>query len=172
MTNREIQGDTMTTGTDQNTSISCGIDVGVPPSSAFAVFTAGFDRWWNRDHHLLKAELKQAVIEEDVGGRVYEESVDGEICEWGEVLAWDPPRQFAFSWRIGTDWGVPTKDAPYSVVTVSFTATDAGTHVDLVHSGLDAHGDGWQKIRDSVGQDNGWPGLLDLFTAEAAKATA
>ena len=75
----------MTTGTDQNTSISCGIDVSVPPASAFAVFTAGFDRWWNRDHHLLKADLKQAVIEAGVGGRVYEESVDGEICEQAYV---------------------------------------------------------------------------------------
>lgn len=160
----------MTASTDQNTSISCGIDVGVAPASAFAVFTAGFDRWWNRDHHLLAGDLKRAVIEEGVGGRVYEESVDGEICEWGEVLAWDPPRSFAFSWRIGVDFGVPPADAPYSVVTVTFTPTDAGTHVELVHSKLDAHGDGWQKLRDSVGNDGGWPGLLDLFATEAAAA--
>ena len=160
----------MTASTDQNTSISTGIDVGVAPSTAFAVFTAGFDRWWNRDHHLLDGELKRAVIEDGVGGRVYEESVDGEICEWGEVLAWDPPRSFAFSWRIGSEFDVPAADAPHSVVTVTFSPVDTGTHVELVHSQLDAHGDGWEKLRDGVGSDGGWPGLLDLFGAEAARA--
>ena len=160
----------MTASTDQNTSISTAVDVAVTPSTAFAVFTAGFDRWWNRDHHLLAGDLERAVIEEGVGGRVYEESVDGEVCEWGEVLAWDPPRSFAFSWRIGVDFGVPAKDAPHSIVTVTFTPVDAGTHVELVHSQLDAHGDGWHKLRDSVSQDGGWPGLLELFATEAATA--
>lgn len=153
----------MSAAVESNTSISASIDVAVARERAFDVFTAGLDRWWNRDHHLLSGELKRAVIEEGVGGRVYEESVDGEICEWGEVLAWDPPSSFAYSWRIGTDWAVPAKDAPYSVVTVTFTATETGTHVELTHSNLDAHGEGWQQMRDSVGSDGGWPGLLELY---------
>src|SRR5947208_15082175 len=107
----------MSSATSATTSVSSGVDVTVAPQTAFDVFTAGFDRWWNRDHHLLPGDLKRAVIEEGVAGRVFEESVDGEICEWGEVLAWDPPRSFAFSWRIATDWAVPAKDAPHRVVT-------------------------------------------------------
>lgn len=158
----------MTAGTDQNTSISCGIDVATAPQSAFAVFTAGFDRWWNREHHLLPGDLKRAVIEEGVGGRVYEESIDGEICEWGEVLAWDPPHSFAYSWRIGADWAAPATDAPFSIVTVTFTANEVGTHVEIVHSGLDAHGEGWQTVRDSISNDDGWPGLLRLYAVAAA----
>ena len=156
------------TSSTANTSISASIDVTVPQQRAFDVFTAGFDRWWNRDHHLLSGEMKRAVIEEGVGGRVFEQSVDGEICEWGEVLAWDPPASFAFSWRIGTDWAPPAEGAPYSTVTVTFTPTDTGTRVDLVHSGLDAHGEGWRELRDSVGSDGGWPGLLELFAAATA----
>jgi uncharacterized protein YndB with AHSA1/START domain len=75
---------------------------------------------------------------------------------------------FAFSWRIGPEFAVPAPDAPHSVVTVTFTPTDDGTRVDLVHSGLDAHGDGWQQLRDSVGGESGWPGLLQLYAAAAA----
>jgi uncharacterized protein YndB with AHSA1/START domain len=158
----------MSASTSEATSVHASTEVAVPAGRAFDVFTAGFDTWWNREHHLLPGELKRAVIEEGVGGRVYEESVDGEICQWGEVLTWQPPRSFAFTWRIGVDFDVPATDAPYSVVTVTFTPTDAGTRVDLVHSGLDAHGEGWEKLRDSVGTDSGWPGLLQLYAAAAS----
>jgi uncharacterized protein YndB with AHSA1/START domain len=160
----------MSAATDQSTSITTGIDVAVPPQRAFDVFTLGLDRWWNRAHHLLPAELDEVGIEPFAGGRVWERCVDGTECAWGEVLTWEPPRTFAFAWRIGTNWGVPEPDAPYSVVTVTFTPTESGTRVDLVHSGLDAHGDGWQKIRENVGTGSGWPGLLELFSAEAVAA--
>ncbi|MDT4939170.1 MAG: hypothetical protein QOG80_2841, partial [Pseudonocardiales bacterium] len=49
------------------------------------------------------------------------------------------------------------------VVTVSFTPSDAGTRVVLVHSNLDAHGAGWQQLRDSVSGAGGWPDLLRRY---------
>ncbi|MDT4937909.1 MAG: hypothetical protein QOG80_1580, partial [Pseudonocardiales bacterium] len=90
----------MSATTDQRTSITTGIDVAIPPPSAFDVFTTGFDQWWNRNHHLLPGELAAVGIDPFAGGRVWERSVDGEECTWGEVLTWDPPRTFAFAWRI------------------------------------------------------------------------
>ena len=33
---------------------------------AFEVFTAGFNTWWPRQHHLSDADLAEAVIERDV----------------------------------------------------------------------------------------------------------
>jgi hypothetical protein len=52
-----------------------------------------------------------------------------------------------------------------SRVTVTFTPTDAGTRVALVHYQLDAHGSGWEALRAGVSSDGGWPSLLRLFAA-------
>ena len=153
--------------TDQSTAVRTNIQVDTTPEQAFEVFTTGIDRWWLRSHHLLPDELKRVGMEPHVGGAMWEESETGELCTWGRVITWDPPRTFAFSWLIGPDWQVPPADAVGSRVTVTFTPADGGTRVDLVHDQLDAHGAGWEQIRDAVARDNGWPGLLRRY-AEAA----
>lgn len=155
----------MTIQTDDTATARSSIEVGAPPDRAFEVFTAGLDRWWNRAHHLLEDELAEVGIEPFVGGRMWERSTTGEECTWGRVLTWDPPGSFAFSWQIGPDWAVPAADAPASRVTVTFTPVDAGTRVDLVHDRIDAHGAGWEGIRDSVRGEGGWSGLLRLYAA-------
>ena len=71
---------------------------------AFRVFTDKFDRWWPRDHHIGKAELKEAVLEPRAGGRWYEIGVDGSQCDWGKVLAYEPPRRLLLAWQLNADW--------------------------------------------------------------------
>jgi uncharacterized protein YndB with AHSA1/START domain len=153
----------MTAPTDNATMARATIDVAAPPERAFDVFTNRFDRWWNREHHLLPGTLKECGVEPRVGGKVWEENDAGERCTWGRVLTWDPPRTFAYTWQIGTDWKVPAEDAVGSRVTVTFTPTDTGTRVELVHDQLDVHGPGWEALRDTF--DSGWPELLVLFAA-------
>ena len=153
----------MTTQTDAAARTS--VEVTAQPDRAFEVFTSGIDRWWNREHHLLAGELAAVSIEPFAGGRVFERNDAGDECTWGRVLTWDPPTTFAFSWQIGTDWAVPAADAPGSRVTVTFTPVDGGTRVDLVHDRIDVHGQGWERLRDSVGGPGGWQGLLQLFAA-------
>jgi hypothetical protein len=148
---------------EDSTVVRVAIEVEAAPGHAFGVFTSGIDSWWTRSHHVQDGELKQIGIDPFVGGRLWEENDAGEICAWGRVLTWNPPREFAFSWLIGTDWGVPAPDAPARRVTVTFTPTDSGTLVELVHDQLDAHGSGWESIRDAVGGENGWPVGLRQF---------
>ncbi|MBY8874381.1 SRPBCC family protein [Micromonospora sp. PLK6-60] len=155
----------MTTHTDQDSSVRSSIHVAVPPERAFEVFTSGIDTWWIREHHLLPGELKEVGIDPHEGGRLWEQNDAGEVCAWGRVLTWDPPRTFAFAWLIGTDWQPPAPDAPSSRVTVTFTPTDTGTQVDLVHDRLDAHGPGWPGMRASVAGEGGWPTLLQRYGA-------
>jgi uncharacterized protein YndB with AHSA1/START domain len=157
----------MTAQTGNATTVRASVDVAASPERSFEVFTAGFDGWWNRDHHLLPGTLKACGIEPYVGGRVWEENDAGETCTWGRVLGWDPPRSFAYSCQIGTDWGVPAADAPGSTVTVTFTPTETGMHVELVHDHLDVHGDGWEEMRDSISSDGGWNTLLRRYAAAA-----
>lgn len=151
--------------TDQDTVVRASVEIAATPEHAFTVFTSGIDRWWNRSHHLLAGQLKQIGVDPEVGGRMWEENDAGDVCTWGRVLTWDPPHAFAFSWLIGPDWKVPAAGAVGSRVTVTFTPTDAGTRVDLVHDQLDAHGPGWEGVRDGVGSDGGWPGSLRQFAA-------
>jgi hypothetical protein len=49
---------------------------------AFRVFTAEFDRWWPRSHHIGKPPMTKAIIEPFVGGRCCSEQEDGTDCPW------------------------------------------------------------------------------------------
>ena len=155
----------MTTHTDETSLVRTTIDVSVPPERAFEVFTTGIDSWWTRAHHVQTGELKEMGVDPFVGGRMWEENDAGEVCTWGSVLTWSPPLVFAFSWLIGPDWAVPGPDAPGSRVTVTFTPTATGTAVTLIHDQLDAHGPGWESVREGVGSDAGWPAGLRQFAA-------
>jgi uncharacterized protein YndB with AHSA1/START domain len=160
----------MTLQADNPTLVSTAIDVAIPPEHAFRVFTDGMDSWWTRSHHVQPGNLRRIGVDPQVGGRLWEENDAGDVCVWGRVLTWDPPNRFVFSWLIGPDWAVPAADAPGSRVTVTFTPITDGTRVALVHDRLDAHGPGWESVRDGVGSDGGWPaGLRQL--AEAALAS-
>jgi hypothetical protein len=67
------------------------IKVAAAPDHAFHVFTAGMSRWWLKSDSINKSPIKDIVIEPKAGGRWFERSEDGSECEWGKVLAWEPP---------------------------------------------------------------------------------
>jgi hypothetical protein len=68
------------------------ITVNASAARAFDVFTKDMTSWWPlATHHIAKVDAKEAVIEPFVKGRWFERGVDGTECEWGTVLAWDPP---------------------------------------------------------------------------------
>ena len=52
------------------TSVTRQITVEAPIERAFDVFTTGIGTWWNPDHHILQAELKEMVFEPFVGGHI------------------------------------------------------------------------------------------------------
>jgi uncharacterized protein YndB with AHSA1/START domain len=73
------------------------LTIEAPLDRAFRVFTANMGAWWPKEHHIGKAELKDCVIEPKVNGRWYELGEDGTACEWGKVLAGDPPRRLVLA---------------------------------------------------------------------------
>ena len=137
---------------------------------AFKVFTEGFDTWWPRSHHIGSSPMKRAVIEGFVGGRCYSEQVDGTDCPWGEVTIWEPPRRFVFAWLITPEWKYQPDRAKASEVEVRFTPLgDGTTRVDLEHRHFERYGEGGEKMRDGVGSDGGWGGLLQIFKTTAER---
>ena len=83
---------TTTTPQDQVTTVQKSVTVKADLEHAFNVFTAGFDTWWPRSHHIGKKPLQKAVIEPRAGGRCFGREADGTECQWGTVTTWEPPQ--------------------------------------------------------------------------------
>ena len=142
------------------------VTVAASPQHAFDVFTRGFDRWWPRSHSIGASPLQTAVIEPKKGGRWFAKLQDGSECDWGEVLAWEPPRRVLLSWRIGADWAIHPD--LLTEVEVIFTPDGKSTRVSLEHRLLENMGDGAEAMRAQLDSDGGWNGLLKLFADVAA----
>lgn len=148
----------------RDTVVRTEIVVGAPIDRAFRAFTEQFDRIKPREHNMLGADIAESVFEPRPGGRVYDRGVDGSECQWGRVLAYEPPDRLLFSWDIDAQWQIESDLARTSEVEVRFTAEDdGGTRVVLEHRHLDRHGDGWEGMREGVAGDQGWPLYLQRF---------
>jgi hypothetical protein len=155
----------------QDSSVRRSITVKTTQKRAFEIFTADFDSWWPRSHHIGKSPMKRALIEGRVGGRCYSEQADGTDCPWGEVTLWEPPKRFVMAWNINLDWQYESDPAKSSEVEVRFTPELGGsTRVDLEHRNFERLGTDWEKMRDGVSAVGGWGSLLELFAAQADRA--
>jgi uncharacterized protein YndB with AHSA1/START domain len=142
------------------------IHVAASPERAFDVFTRQMGAWWPLEsHHIGKANAKDAVVEPRVGGRWFERGEDGSECDWGRVLAWDPPRRLVLSWEISADWSADASIK--SEVEVRFTADGGGTRVDLEHRALEHYGARAEEMRGIFDSEGGWTGMLAKFAAHA-----
>ena len=85
-------------------------------------------------------------------------------CAWARVLVYEPPNRVVLSWDINLEWKIETDSTRASEVEVRFVAeTPTRTRVELEHRHLVRHGDGWEQMRDAVGSDGGWTGVLGHF---------
>ena len=152
------------TETSNATAVSASIEVGVGVERAFAVFTRDFGAFKPAEHNLLTAPIAETVVETHVGGHVIDRGVDGSECPWANVLAYEPPTRFVFSWNISPNWSIETDTEKRSEVEVTFTALEGDrTRVDINHRHLDRHGEGWDGVREGVSTEEGWPLYLRRY---------
>lgn len=145
------------------------VTVKASQQKAFEVFTSGFGRWWPASHCIGSSPLKTAVIEPRVGGRWYETGEDGRECQWGEVLAWEPPSRVLLAWRIGADWKYDPQ--LLTEVEVRFVPLgEAGTRVELEHRLLENYGERAAAASERLDSEGGWQSLLAIYAKEAAAA--
>lgn len=134
---------------------------------AFRVFTAEYDTWWPRSHHIGKSPMKKAIIEGRSRGRCYTEQEDGTECDWGTVLVWEPPHRFVMAWQITHEWGYEPDLSKSSEVEIRFISEPGGfTRVDLEHRHFERHGEGGATMRKAVDSSGGWGELMELFAAK------
>ena len=140
------------------------VTVNASPEVAFEIFTADFDSWWPRSHHLGKTPMTKGIIEGRKGGRCYTEHEDGSEVDWGTVTVWEPPRRLAFSWQIAADWTCEPDLSKASEVEVRFTPEAGGnTRVDLEHRHFERMTSGAEAMRAGVSAEGGWGSLLQMF---------
>jgi uncharacterized protein YndB with AHSA1/START domain len=143
------------------------IVVEAPRDRAFAVFTEGMTSWWPLEaYSIAPGPMAEAVIEPREGGRWFERSEDGSECEWGRVLAWEPPDRVVLVWQLSPDWQYDA--GLHTEIEVRFTAEDERrTRVELEHRGLENYAERAEQMRTILGSDDGWGGLLRRFAAAA-----
>lgn len=150
------------------------IRVRAPMERAFNVFVEHMEAWWPATHHIGKTPFQAIFVEPRVGGRWYEVNANGEQCLWGTVLKWEPPQRVAFSWHVGPghdqpDWVFDPDVSKASEVEIRFTAEESGmTLVELEHSKLERHGEGYQQLRAMFDGPGAWEGILSFYAQRVA----
>jgi uncharacterized protein YndB with AHSA1/START domain len=140
--------------------------VEVPKERAFEVFVDRLGSWWPREYTWAGANLDEIGIEAKVDGRCFERSKDGSVADWGTVLTFARPEHIVFAWQINADRSPEPNLTLSSRVDVRFTSPSPDTAtVLLVHRDFPRHGPGWQKYRANMASKNGWPLILDRYTA-------
>ncbi len=162
MTQQPVSG-----ATDPN-RIRKALRVEAPQAVAWRVFTEQMGRWWPLDNYKIgKAKAIDAIIEPLVGGRWYERGDDGSTCDWGSVLAWEPPACLVLSWDITADWQYDR--SLQTEIELRFIPDGKAARVELEHRRLDRYGtrrDEMYRIFDTEG--GGWGELLKIFARVAA----
>jgi uncharacterized protein YndB with AHSA1/START domain len=149
-------------------AINGKVSVGVPVDQAFRVFTDSFNTWWPPEYHIGQADIAEAILEPREGGRWYERGVDGSECNWGRVLAWEPPHRLVVTWQINGEWQYDPDPEHASEVEVRFTADGPDrTTVELEHRHLDRLVGG-QAMREAIGGAGGWTSVLERYATAVA----
>jgi uncharacterized protein YndB with AHSA1/START domain len=150
-------------------SVFKSVRVKAPIERAFSVFVEQMETWWPATHHIAKQPFQTIIVEPRKGGGWYERDAEGNKCNWGTVLAWDPPHLVRFSWHLGPghdapDWKFDPDLTRASEVEIRFTAEAAGTTlVELTHSRLERHGGDTAKLRDLFDGPGAWSAILAKF---------
>jgi len=121
-----------------NDPLRISFDVACAAEHAFTIWTARISAWWPRDH-TISGQAEQIVLQDRVGGRIYERAADGTEHEWGEVTVWQPPERLGYLWYLGRE------PADATDVEIRFTARGAAqTRIEITHRG-------WERLGQAAG---------------------
>lgn len=156
----------MAAETVQNTTVRKTLHVTVPVEKAFQVFAERMGSWWPASHHIAGTPFQEVVVEPRAGGRWFERDAKGAECEWGSVIAYEPPKKLVLAWHLQPDFKFSADKARASEVVLEFVSEGPeSTRVEFEHRHIDRHGEGWEKLR--AGVDPGWGVVLAGYVAAA-----
>jgi uncharacterized protein YndB with AHSA1/START domain len=162
-----MMADQIMPGSFDPNSVRKVVSVEAPREVAWRVFTQQMGSWWPlATYKIGKADAVDAVIEPRVGGRWYERGDDGSTCDWGRVLAWEPPSRLVLSWDITADWQYDP--ALQTEIEVCFLDEgDGGMRVEFEHRRLDRFDDRRDEMRAIFDTHGDWGRFLAAFAQTA-----
>jgi uncharacterized protein YndB with AHSA1/START domain len=140
------------------------VTVPAAPDRAFAAF-ADLNDWWPPEYTWSADTLRTIAIDPHEGGACFELGPYGFRCDWGRVLAWEPPGRLVFTWQIGPGREPVPDPEMASEVEVRVTPEGDGSRVELEHRGFERHGDGADGYAAALGSEQGWPYILGRYAA-------
>lgn len=144
------------------------LTVPVSAARAFALFTAELASWWPAEYTWSQEVLETIAIEPGVNGRCYERGPHNFECDWGRVLAWEPPHRLVFTWQISPKREPEPNPAKASEVEVRFASeSPSSAQVQFEHRDLARHGDGADEYHSALDSPQGWPYILDCYLQAA-----
>ncbi len=138
-------------------------EVDCAPDHAFMVWTERIGTWWPSDHTASGEPDLRVVLEGRVGGRIFERTASGTEHDWGEVVAWEPPRRFVYLWHLRRDRADATE------VEIRFQPSGSATRVEIEHRGWERLGADGRTWRDR--NFGGWSTLLPHYVEAAGGGT-
>lgn len=120
-------------------SVLIALRVAASPERAFDVFTQDIGLWWTPHRAFQITPRGDGVLsfEGGEGGRLITTLPNGKVFKIGDVVAWDPPRRIAFTWRQATFAPEMQTD-----VEVLFEPLGDETRITVTHAG-------WTRIPQS-----------------------
>jgi uncharacterized protein YndB with AHSA1/START domain len=147
--------------TDPIEPLRMAFDVECAPEHAFMVWTERIASWWPADHTVSGEPSLQVVLEGRIGGRIFERTHAGSEHDWGEVVAWEPPRRLVYLWHLNRDRTDATE------VEIRFVPSGSLTRVEIEHRGWERLGAEGRPWRDR--NMGGWSTLLPHFIEATSK---
>jgi uncharacterized protein YndB with AHSA1/START domain len=133
--------------------------VACDPARAFSLWAEQTTSWWPHGHSVSAEAGLTVTFEPHPGGRIYERTPGGTEHDWGEVIAWEPPRRLVYLWHLRFDRADATE------VEVTFTPMIDGTHVRIEHRGWERLGSVAEERRDR--NRRGWAGVIEHYRRAA-----
>jgi uncharacterized protein YndB with AHSA1/START domain len=135
--------------------IEFGVDC--PPDDAFRLWALDTSTWWPPGHSVSAEPGLTVEFEPRAGGRIFERTPAGIEHDWGEVIAWEPPRRLAFLWHLRSG----RSDATDVDVTFAPAGEGDGTRVTIVHGGWERLGAAAAERRER--DERGWAGVVQRY---------
>lgn len=145
--------------------VKCSVDVKASLARAFELFAQNMGAWWPRGKTPAGSPHAALIIEPRQYGRWFERDDDGHETQWGQVLAWEPPRRLLLGWQLDHTFCYDA-DLLMEVEILFEEIVGGGTRVSLEHRNLEQLGAEAEAFAGKV--RSGWPERLGNFAQHAA----
>jgi uncharacterized protein YndB with AHSA1/START domain len=131
--------------------IEMEIAIAAPIERVWQCIVAETSAWWPAGH-FANGDSKTFRLEPWVGGRMFEESGDGNGVLWYTVLSIDAPNSIEFAGHTSIKWGGPST----SILSLNLKVSGEGTTLQLTDAAFG-------RVTEDQDTAEGWRSLFETY---------